>query len=294
MSIFAPFPLALGVILYGRVKGMITGLLGLVASFLFSYLVYKDFTLFGFYLCVFILGLSIGEILLRGISPIKGIISLGVSFLLLLSVGFFAVVKGQNLTVDQFLEKQLELSSERLAEQKALIEKSSEKESIQVLQLLDNPKLLAKELKSTIPSFLFIGIFLMLWFNTFLALKSRRLLLSGVEFPYSEKNLLNFKVPFSFVFLLVFGLLLATWGKDISGIFLEEFGFYIIKCLGLFYFFQGFGVFTEFLNFLGIFGLFRTLLVMLVIFVANYLIAIAGLLDNWFDFRKYFRKKLND
>ena len=72
-------------------------------------------------------------------------------------------------------------------------------------------------------------------------------------------------------------------------------GFTIIKCLGIFYFFQGFGVFSDLLSFLGIVGFFRTLMVVFVIFTGKYLIAAAGLFDNWFDFRKYFVKpKIED
>jgi hypothetical protein len=33
------------------------------------------------------------------------------------------------------------------------------------------------------------------------------------------------------------------------------------------------------------------LIVIITIFMANYLIAVAGLFDNWFDFRKYFVKR---
>ncbi len=291
MSVFAPFPLALGIVLYGRRKGLLTGLAGLVLSLGFATLVYQDLTLFGFYACVLIFGVAIGEILIRGISPIKGIVSVGLTFLVIVSGIFFLTVKKQGLNVEQFIIKQIELSSDKLAEQKEVIEKSSDKESIQALQLLENPRLLAKELQEAMPSYIFIGVFLMLWFNTFLALKSRRLLLSGNEYAYSEKNLLNFKVPFPFVFLLVLALVLAIWGKDLGYESLESIGFTLIKCLGVFYFFQGFGVFSDLLNFLGIVGFFRTLLVMVVIFMANYMIAVAGLFDNWFDFRKYFVKQ---
>jgi hypothetical protein len=35
-------------------------------------------------------------------------------------------------------------------------------------------------------------------------------------------------------------------------------------------------------------------MVMIVILMANYLIAAAGLFDNWFDFRKYFVKRKTD
>lgn len=291
MSVFAPFPLALAFILYGRKKGIMTGVAGLLLSFAFAVLVYKDFTLFGFYLGVFIFGFGIAEIALRGISPVKGMVAFGLGFILLVSasVGFY--INSQNVTVEQFIVQQIEKSSDKIEEQKKIIEQSADKDSIQALQLLDRPDLIAKELKASFPGYFFIGVFLMLWFNMFLVLKSRRLLLSSHDYPHSERELLNFKVPFGFVVLLAAGLVLAVWGQDFGSVGYENLGFTIIKCLGLFYFFQGFGVFSDLLNFIGLAGFFRTLVVMIVIFMANYLIAAAGLFDNWFDFRKYFIKR---
>ena len=294
MAVFAPFPLALATILYGRVKGYLIGVAGLIISFLFALMVYRDLTLFGFYVGVFIFGLGIAEIVLRGFSPIKGMVTFGLSFILLVAVGFGFTLKSQNLTPNEFIIQQIEKSSDKIAEQKKAIEQSTDKEAVQVLQLLDRPDLLAKEMVDSFPSYFFMGVFIMLWFNMFLVLKSRRLLLSGNDYPHDERNLLNFKVPFGFVVLLAAGLVLAVWGNDLGiGSFssLETVGMTIIKCLGIFYFFQGFGVLSDLLNFLGIMGFFRTLIVMIIILMANYLIAVAGLFDNWFDFRKYFVKR---
>ncbi len=295
MSVFAPFPLALAFILYGRAKGFLTGLAGLVLSFIFASFVYQDLTLFGFYVGVFIFGYAIAEIVMRGFSPVKGLVTFGMIFISLISFAFMGIVKSENTTVEQFVLKQIEKSSDKIAEQKKIIEASSEENTTEILNLLDRPDLIAREMIASLPGYFFIGVFLMLWFNMFLALKSRRLLFAGTDYPYSEKNLLNFKVPFGFVPLLALGLIMAIWG-DKSGIpYSEVWGYTIVKCLGIFYFFQGFGVFSDLLNFLGIMGFFRTIIVMMVIFMANYLIAAAGLFDNWFDFRKYFVKsKIED
>src|SRR5665647_45931 len=74
MSVFAPFPLAFAFILYGRTKGLLIGLGGLVLSFAFASFIYQDLTLFGFYACVLIFAFAIAEIVQRSISPIKGIV----------------------------------------------------------------------------------------------------------------------------------------------------------------------------------------------------------------------------
>ncbi len=291
MTVFAPFPIALAVILYGRAKGYLTGLVGLLVSFAFATMVYQDLTLFGFYACVFVFGIGIAEIVKRDLSPVKGVVVFGLGFILTVSTAVTLFFRSQNVTPKQFIMAQIEQSSDKLEEQKKLIEQRGDSDTIQYLQILDRPDLLAQELIESFPSVLFMGVFLILWFNMFLALKSRRLLFSGEDHPYTERNLLYFKVPFGFVLVLALGLVLAVWGKDFGREVYEIIGYSIIKCLGIFYFFQGFGVFSELLNFLGIVGLFRSLIVMVVIFMANYLIAAAGLFDNWFDFRKYFVKR---
>jgi hypothetical protein len=291
MSLFAPFPLAMATILYGRTKAFAVGALGLLLTFGFSAVMYKDVTLFGFYFLVLVLGLGIGEIVIRGFSPVKGIVVLGLSFITLTAASLGFYLKSQNVTLEQFIIRELESSSDKLALQKEAIEKSTDKNSIEVLQLLDRPDLLAKQMMESLPMYFFVGVFVLLWFNMFLALKSRRLLLSHESYQYSEGNLLNFKVPFAFILVLIAGLVMALFGKDYG---LESWGMLIVQCLGIFYFFQGFGVFSDLLTFIGVTGFFRTLIVMIVIFMANYMIAAAGLFDNWFDFRKYFVKRKTD
>lgn len=291
MSVFAPFPLALAITFYGRSKGYLVGLAGLLLSYVFASLIYGDLTLFGFYFCVLIFGVAIGEILRRGISPVKGLVIFGASFIVITASILSLVMVNLNTTPKEFIIQQIEKSSDKIAEQKKIVEASGDKNAIEVLQLLDRPDLLAKEMIESFPSYFFMGVFIMLWFNMFLVLKSRRLLFSGTDYPYSEKNLLNFKVPFGFVLVLMLGLVLAVWGGKFETLPMESLGHTIIRCLGIFYFFQGFGVFSDLLNFIGIVGFFRSLIVMITIFMASYLIAIAGLFDNWFDFRKYFIKR---
>jgi Predicted membrane protein (DUF2232) len=291
MSIFAPFPLALSFIMYGRLKGTIVALLGLGACFLFARAVYGDFTLLGFYICIALLAFGIAEIVLRSFSPVKGLVILGMAFVMTMSLAFMMLIKNLGTTPKALILQQIEKSADKIAEQKKIIEQSSDKDSLQVLQLLDQPELLAKEMMSSFPSYFFIGVFILLWFNMYLVLKSRRLLFSGKDFPYSENNLLNFRVPFGLVLILIAGLILAIWGDQLGSGLYEILGMTLIKCLGIFYFFQGFGVLSELLNFLGLFGFLRTLIVIVTIFTGNYLVAVAGLFDNWFDFRKYFNKQ---
>lgn len=292
MAIFAPFPLALAIIMYGRMKGYFIGVAGLLTTFAFAMTKFGSLTLFGFYGCVFLIGAGVAEIVRRGISPVKGLVVFGLALVLLAAGGFAYSMNSLNTTPKEFIIQQLAGSADKLAEQKKALELEGGKDTLEVLHILDNPELMADEMIQSFPSYFFMGVFIMLWFNMFLTLKSRRLLFSGNDYQYSEKNLLNFQVPFGFVLVLVAGLVLAIWGAQLGTLLpYETIGMTIIKCLGVFYFFQGFGVFTDLLNFVGVTGFFRTLLVMITIFMGAWLIAVAGLFDNWFEFRKYFVKR---
>ena len=120
--------------------------------------------------------------------PAKGLVSFGLAFISIISFSFMSIVKSENMTVEKFVVKQIEKSADKIAEQKKIIEASSEENTAEILTLLDRPDLIAREMIASLPSYFFIGVFLMLWFNMFLVLKSRRLLFAGTEYPYSESQ----------------------------------------------------------------------------------------------------------
>jgi uncharacterized membrane protein len=61
----------------------------------------------------------------------------------------------------------------------------------------------------------------------------------------------------------------------------------ILYCLGVFYLFQGFGVYSDFLQYLRIRGFLKTLFIVFTLVMAFKFLAIIGMFDLWFDFRKY-------
>jgi hypothetical protein len=291
MSVFAPFPLALAFILYGRSKGAMLGLAGLVITLVASF--YWSFTAVTIYVFALMIAIGISEILKREIPPVKGMVIWG-SVLMVLLIGSLSLAfKAQNLTIEKLIKNQLSANQAWLKEVKTKIGESGDQGSLEVLQMLDKPELLARDVRQNFPSILFTTVFAVLWVNMFLCLKSRRLLMSGEKYAFSEMSILNFKVPFGFVIVLVAGLVMAIWGSEMGNMY-EVIGFTIIRCLGVFYFFQGFGVLSELLNFIGAFGFFRSILVVGLVFFAKEIIAAVGLFDNWFDFRKFFTKRKVD
>jgi uncharacterized membrane protein len=68
----------------------------------------------------------------------------------------------------------------------------------------------------------------------------------------------------------------------------------ILYCLGVFYLFQGFGIYNDFLKYLRIRGFVKTLFIVFTLVMAFKFLAIIGMFDLWFDFRKYLTNNTNN
>lgn len=291
MSIFTPLPLAMSVLVYGRSKGhtMITGF-WLLNVFL-SFGVFEDLTLFVFYSISCLLAVMISELIIRKINPVSGMVKSGLALFTLISLLIIGIIQTQEKSVEELLVVQLQKSSQVLEQQKAMLEKreSDTAESFQLIAMLSQPELLAKEIMKEAPSYVFIGIFLMIWVNLFLCLRMVRMLAPEV-FVYSERDLISFKVPDQFIWLVIIGLVLAIWGVDLGNPWFPAIGMTVLKCLGIFYFFQGFGIYLDFLDFIRLGGFIRTLLVMITVLSISQVIALFGLFDMFINFRRFFKK----
>jgi hypothetical protein len=292
MSIFTPFPLAMSVILFGRSKGyaMISGA-WLLAVFL-SLSVFKDPTLFMFYSVAGLFAVFIAEIILRKKEPVKGMIVTGLSVVAILAGAVGVYTQTTDKTIKQQLVIQFEKSKEIFEAQKEKIkaQDSGSEESFQAIAMLSQPELLAEETIKQAPAYFFIGIFLMLWVNLFLSLKMTRMMSPTGTVVHTEKDLIHFTVPDHFIWLVIVGLVLAIWGADLGNEWYPVIGMTLIKCLGIFYFFQGFGIYLNFLDYIRLGGFFRTLLVVFTVFTASQMIALVGLFDMFVNFRRYFKK----
>ena len=74
----------------------------------------------------------------------------------------------------------------------------------------------------------------------------------------------------------------------------EVIGRNLLYCLGVFYLFQGFGVYNDFLKFLKIGGFIKTLFIAFTLILAAKFLAILGIFDLWFDFRRFFTNLKKD
>jgi hypothetical protein len=292
LSVFTPFPIGLISILHGRKIAIIVASISFSVFYLLVTFFIGDFFFLAFYTFCLLIGILLGELITRRINPIKGIFALGSMIILLGSMAGFSYVQSQDKSVKELLTIEFEKMKPIFDEQKAKIKESGSTETLEVEAMLSDPKLIADEMIKTVPSFFIVSIFIILWANMFMLLKSNRMMNKLSEHQFSEFDLLKFKVPEQFIFVVIFGLVLALLGDNL-GKWYPEVGMTILKTIGIFYFFQGFGIYLAFLNRFNVKGFIRSVLVVLTVLSAAYIIALIGVFDMFVDFNKLLQKKEN-
>lgn len=291
MSVFAPLPLALSFFLYNKGKAFLFTMLGFVVSLGISRFLLESYTFVFFYVFALIIALLIVGIVKAKVKPARGLVYGGISFYVTTISLFLLGVFTLNIPVKEQLVTEINKIGVELKKQEATLLQDGGEDAVATLASFSQPEKLATELLLLAPSYYFMGLLFVLWANLFLALRARRMLLNPNERKMSEQSLLKFKVADQVIWLLAGSLFMAIWGNDIGYPDLEFIGVSLIKVIGIFYFFQGFGLYIEFLNKIRIFGIIRTVLVIFTVMTAAWLIALVGLFDMWVDFRKYLRKK---
>lgn len=295
MSIFTPFPIAFATIIYGRAKGYGMGLVTWFLSLILSISFFGDFTVFAAFTMSLVVAVAVSEIVQRGISPVRGMVKVGASLVLAVSLLLLIIVKGFNVDIKANLVEQIKNNKEIFELQKEKIQSSDvdSKESFDIVALLSQPEVLAGEILKEAPSYFFIGTFMVIWANLFLLLRSNRMIQKFVPAKYTEKDLLKIKVPDHFIWAVIGGFLLFLWGESLGPIY-PVIGMNILKLIGIFYFFQGFGIYLDFLDYARLTGFIRTILVMLTILTAAQFIAFVGLFDMFVNFRRFFKRNSNE
>lgn len=295
-AIFAPIPLTLIFLSYGnRVGGMGAG----VAFILFLILASiggLTGTVALLYAGVVVFAYLTSEIIKRGIAPDKGVYIIGLSSLSLLLILWAGLTIGGGVTIEQQVDKIVQTSIAVLKqEQGSVIKDSTSQEGLFLKEMIEKPELLTKQILSWLPAMVVVTIFLTAWITLMLILRNSSYWRSRVTYSYEINDLINFKVPEYFVYPLIISLALAL-GSDVIGFGNtgEVIAFNILYGLGVFYFFQGFGVYMEFLNFMKIYGIMRTVLVVMTILMANRMLVFIGIFDLWVNFRKFLKKKDNN
>lgn len=295
MSIFASVPLAIAFLLYGRLIGFSLGAFSIALLWGLS-LTVKGFPagLVGYYGSAFLYALVTAEIVLRNINPVKGLIYMG---LILVIISGSLVVAYDRLSPTGLKSEISQYVSSVLSQLKKSKQESSEvsgDEERAFDDFVNKPEALTNDIYSSLPLIVFCVSYFGLWVSLYVTLRNAIVWRYKAAYKYSLRDLTYFKAPEFFVYPLILSLVLwlgADYGLPKES---EVIGRNLLYCLGVFYLFQGFGVYNDFLKFLRIGGFIKTLFIAFTFLLASKFLAILGIFDLWFDFRRFFTNSKKD
>ncbi len=294
MSIFTPYPLGLSSIVHGRTKGFVTiGIAGLLCFGVLS-LGVSDPDFYFFYLTTFcvslVIALGLVEIIKREINPFIGILALGVCITIGAAGGIVSYLDHVDKSLNTVVIEEIKKRQLVLEELKAANTKEEKAEvPFELEALLAQPEVVAEALVKQLPATFLVWVFVMLWVNLFLMLKSHRIMAGTKNYSYNEMHLLSFKMPDKGVWFVIVFLVMGAFGEQVNP-WLSTVGTTLLHVIGVFYFFQGFGIYLAFLDFVRLTGVMRTVLVVLTVMSAGQILAVIGLADMFIDFRKLMKK----
>lgn len=291
MSLFASVPLAMAILLFGRPKAFV--MVSVLATLLIALNIQFQLTpyLGLIFLVSYGYAVLVSEIFLRNIHPVRGLLLTGaVVMAILFGLVILTIASGVDLhsqlktLVVQTLEVVRENNSELLAQKGA--------EARMLEDVLNNPDEVVKNIINWSPATIFVSNYFVLWASMFILLRNSLFWRIKYAYSYSAKELVRFKMPDAMVWPFIFSLALTVAGSYL-GEKAEVLGNNLLYCFGVFYFFQGFGIYLDFLSFAKIRGIFRSLLVIFTVTMAWKLIAVVGVFDFWVNFRKFFKNNEN-
>lgn len=295
LGVFSPLPAAFAFLLYGNLKtfvafGTVIILSMIAAQFGEGFMILANSAYVVFY--AVIIGFLSASTILRNENPVTGLLKRGF-YLLLVIFGLIGMVEvifpsaiSQTITVT-VTEAINQLKSS--PDYKDLIARGGEIAAA-YQNVFENPEEIIKKIYQWGFSFVFVSTFFILWLTSFMLLRNAKMWKMLHGHKYSLKDFVKFQVPEFFSYILIVGLALFIGGEYVGGEVVEVIGLNIMLCLGVFYFFQGMGVYLDFLKYIKVTGFVRSILAIMTIFFAHRFIAIVGLIDGWANFRRFFKK----
>jgi len=290
LSILAPAPLAFGLLLFGRSKGIGLACFYAVSFCLLSIYYPKTFPLLGPASILLALeGVLLAQLILKKVPPKKGFVLTGISIVLgaVVLIGLMTLLFDFN--IEKFIESLVMGWIEKFNASKGL-EGLQGDELRKAKDFIENPKTYISGILTWMPVGTFVITIFSVWASFYVILRNSLLWRGKVSYPYGLRDLLNFKMPDYFVWPLIVALALTLGGEYLLGETGVLVGTNILYMLGIFYFFQGFGVVVDSLDHFKIFGFIRTLLLAFSFFFFWRVIVIVGVFDLWINFRKFLKK----
>lgn len=292
-TMFAPYPIALAFLLYGRPKAFMLSAFCLIFSTLMVWKLGISVAIFGVFITSVIYALFVSETIKQKIHPIRGVIFSGVTLFVLSALVIFITALVTGVSLEDEITKLLQVAFSTIKKGQTDVLVRGGEEARALSELMKDPRALAANIISWSPAILFITVFVGIWISHILVLFSVKFWKKRLGYPFGLKDLTRFKTPEVFVYPLIFGLLTvlaSTYlGADIQ--FLATVGKNLLACLGIFYFFQGFGIFLDFFSRVRLPRFLRILVVIITALYAWQILALIGVFDMWVDFRRFLKNK---
>ena len=291
LVIFAPVPLAMAILLYGRGPASMTvAIIATMILFLSWGQGATSIYLLGIYVVAYIFAVLVGEIILQNRPPLAGMFSAGMILLIgaLSAIGLISLVLEGGITgsLQNFIAEQFT----SFKTQSANFLKTGGEDARALSDVLDNPEQAVADIIYWSPFLLVSTVFGGLWICLGVVLRNASLWRDSSRYSWNVSNFLTFTMPFHSVWPLVLGMVLVLVGGELAGP-LTMAGKNLLYCMGVFYFFQGFGILIDFLTSMKIEGLWRTAFVIMAVSMGLIVIVLLGVFDMWFNFRRFFQKE---
>jgi uncharacterized protein YybS (DUF2232 family) len=295
LTILAPAPLALGILMFGRQKGLLLSAVYVVVLFVFATLYPQRFPLLEYIsLGVGLLAFLIAELITRN-APAKKILifSGSISYLGIGVILAFATLFISDFSIENALQEQVAQVTQEIKTSGKLEELKTQggEQTRILLDSLENPKELVNRIIAWLPKGVFMGLFFSIWACLYIILRNAPLWKKYTPYSFGTKDLLNFRVPDFLVWPLILALALTLGGEYVLGQFGVILGDNLLYMLGIFYFFQGFGVLVEYLDHFKIVGFLRGVMLLFTLLLASKLLFVLGIFDHWLNFRKFLKNK---
>ncbi len=296
LSVFAPVPLILAFLLYGRLTTLFIGGICTSALWLVSVKFNIPLVLAGMYLTAFLYAILIAEVIFRNINPVKGLIYSGIILVTIVGGSLVAYNQLSKVSIKAELKtavvKLMAMVKEQNKDNEAMNTSGDEARAFQ--DFISKPDELTNEIFNILPAIIFVFVFFGLWVSLYMTLRNSIVWRYKNLYSYTLKDLINFKAPDFFVWPLIVSLAFVVGADYGLPKVTEIIGSNLLYCMGVFYLFQGFGVYNAFLQYLRIGGFLKTMFVVFTLVMAYKFLAILGMFDLWFDFRKFFTNSKKD
>lgn len=291
-ALFASIPFTLSFLLYGKMKTFFMGVIGTALAFGLVQLKAYQGSALGTFPLSLIYGFLISNSLKRKEHPVRGIAINGISVFMVFMALILAFHFNYEGGVEGLLVPYVKTTATQYYKNIETAVGVPGEQLRQLKDVMDNPMLIVSPIVNYGTGFIFVGVLLSFWVGTFVALRMAPLWTPFHEYSYDSKSLTSFQVPYFTIWPLIAGLVLAVGSSyGVFGEKAEVYGFNILLMLGIFYFFQGFGILSELLTHWRFFGFFRSMVIFFAVITSYQIIALVGVLDTWVNFRRFFENK---